>query len=226
MGRIFRENGLSIVLGVLFLIVIVGQSITGYMEYNQNQESHNSPTVGYMEYLTTGHFIEATFENWESEFLQMGLFVLLTVFLKQKGSPESKKLEGEEPVDADPREEAQKMDEKDKKKLPWPVRQGGLALKLYENSLTIVLFLLFFASFALHAIGGAQEYTNEQMQHGEQGAGALEYIFTSRFWFESLQNWQSEFLSVWALIVFSIFLRQRGSPESKPVAHPNLETGN
>ena len=219
MRRILRENGLSITLFLLFLVSLIGQSLTGQQEYNQDQQEHGRPTAGYVEYLGTGHFIEAVFENWESEFLQMGAFVILTVFLFQKGSPESKRLDVKEEQDAD-LTNAQRSD------APWPVRRGGLALALYKNSLSIALFLLFLLSFALHAVGGAREYNQEQAEHGNtERVSTIQYIGTSRFWFESFQNWQSEFLSVGALIILSIFLRQKGSPESKAVDAPHSETG-
>ena len=219
MTRALRNTGLSLAMFGLFALSIVGQSIVGEREYNEDQRSHGRPTVGYFAYLRTGHFVESVFENWESEFLQMSAYVLLTAFLFQKGSAESKDPDSPEPVDADPREH------RDDPKAPWPVRQGGWVLRLYENSLTIVLFLLFVLSFLLHAAGGAREYSSEQQEHGEQAVSLLEYLGTSRFWFESFQNWQSEFLSVGAIVVLSIFLRQRGSPESKPVAAPHDETG-
>ena len=221
MSKLFREHGLAIAMFGLFLFSIVGQAITGYMQNNDDQEQHGQQAIGFGEYLGSGHFIEAVFENWESEFLQMGVFVVLTALLKQKGSPESKKLEGEEPVDADPRDPK----ERNRKDAPWPVRQGGFVLKVYENSLSIVLFSLFFISLALHAVGGAIEYSQEQMEHGGEGVSALGYLLTPRMWFESFQNWQSEFMSIGALIVLSIFLRQKGSSESKPVAAPHYETG-
>ena len=219
MGRIWRENSLSIVMFGLFFISVLGQSIAGRLEFNEDQQDHGLPRVGYVEYLATGHFVEAIFENWESEFLQMGMYVVLTAFLRQKGSAESKKLEGEEPVDEDPAKSRGKKD------APWPVRQGGLALKLYENSLAIALGVLFVLSFLLHAAGGAREYSQDQLVHGAQPVSMIEYLGTSRFWFESFQNWQSEFLSIGVLVVLSIFLRQKGSPESKPVATPHHETG-
>ena len=218
MRRLWRENSLSIVMFGFFLAFLAGQSIAGHRSYNQDQREHDEPVVGYGEYLGSGHFVEAVFENWESEFLQMGSFVLFTIFLRQKGSPESKKLEGREAVDADPRDSR-------RRKAPGPVRRGGLALAIYENSLTIVLFLLFLASLLLHAAGGASEYNSEQLAHGGQPVSLLAYMGTSRFWFESFQNWQSEYLAVFALVVLAIFLRQRGSPESKPVDHPHDETG-
>jgi hypothetical protein len=220
MGRFFRDNGLSVVMLTLFLFSLLGQSITGFHEYNENQREHNQPTVGYAEYHTTGHFVEAVFENWESEFLQMAAYVLLTAYLFQRGSAESKDPDKDAPQDADP------AAAKNKKDAPWPVRRGGLALKLYQNSLFIVLFALFLASFALHAAGGAKEYSEEQQTHGAPGVSMVEYLGTSRFWFESFQNWQSEFLSVAAIVILSIWLRQKGSPESKPVAAAHGETGN
>lgn len=220
MRRILRENGLSIVLFVLFFFTVAGQSITGYHEYNQDQQEHQQPTIGFTEYLTSGHFVEAIFENWESEFLQMGMYVLLTAYLFQKGSPESKKLDEKEAVDRDPQKSRKKG-----KDVPWPVRRGGFVLKIYENSLCIALFSLFIISFLLHAAGGAKEFSQDQLEHGGQAVSMVQYLGTSRFWFESFQNWQSEFLSVGVLIIFSIFLRQKGSPESKPVDAPHSQTG-
>lgn len=220
MRRIFYENGLSIVLFVLFALTLLGQSVTGLHEYNEDQREHRQPAVGYGEYLTTGHFIEATFENWESEFLQMSAFVLLTAFLYQKGSSESKAPGKLEEVDV------RLLPEDVPDDAPWPVRRGGWVLKLYENSLSIALGLLFVLSVALHAVGGAEEYNQDQLAHGNAGehVSALGYVATSRFWFESFQNWQSEFLSVLAMVVLTIFLRQRSSPESKPVYAAHAET--
>jgi len=219
MRKWLRENGLSIAMFALFAISLVGQVIAGHRVYNSDQEEHGQQTVQLSEYLSSGHFVEAVFENWESEFLQMAAFVLLTAYLYQKGSPESRKLEGEADLDKSPRH-AKKKDS------PWPVHRGGLLLKLYSHSLTIALFLLFAVSFLLHAAGGASDFNQERLEHGsDERVGILKYIGTSRFWFESFQNWQSEFLSVGVLIVLSIFLRERHSPESKPVADPHDETG-
>jgi hypothetical protein len=221
MRRIFRDNGLSIVLFVgFFFTLLVGQTLTGHQEYNSDQEEHGRPGVTYLEYLGTGHFLEATAENWESEFFQMGFYVVLTIFLYQKGSSESKEPGKKEEVDRDPRQS------KNKKDAPWPVRKGGLVLKLYENSLSITLFLLFLISFYLHAVGGASEYNQEQLEHGKtEVVTTMQYMGTSRFWFESLQNWQSEFLAIFAMVFLTIFLRQKGSPESKPVDAPHSQTG-
>lgn len=219
MKKFLRNNGLSLVLFALFFLSLVGQFFTGQREYNDGQKQHGSPPISAVEYLKTGHFVEAVFENWESEFLQMGAFVLLTAFLYQKGSPESKDPDKKEAVDADPARS------KNDSRAPYPVRRGGLMLKIYENSLSLALFALFFLSFVLHGMGGAREYNEEQREHNETQISTFDYFGTSRFWFESFQNWQSEFLSIGAMIVLSIYLRQKGSPESKPVDAPHDETG-
>jgi hypothetical protein len=219
MRRILYENGISLVMFGLFLVFLAAQSLAGWRVYNQEQAAHRQPQSTYTAYLGSSHFTEAVFENWESEFLQMGAFVILTAVLRQKGSPESRPLVGEEPSDAEPRPSRRR------KGIPWPVRQGGWILKLYENSLSLALFALFFLSFALHARGGQLAYNQEQVEHGGQAVTLAGYLYTSQFWFESFQNWQSEFLSVGALVVLAIFLRQKGSPESKPVDHPHAETG-
>jgi hypothetical protein len=221
MRRFFYDNGLSIVLFVLFALTLLGQSFTGLSEYNEDQREHGQPSVGYGEYLTTGHFVEATFENWESEFLQMAAFVVLTAFLYQKGSAESRKPHAIDEGDVRLLREDVPAD------APWPVRRGGWVLRLYENSLALAFVVLFLLSAFLHAAGGAEEYNQEVSEHGgaDPRLTAFGYMATSRFWFESFQNWQSEFLSVFAMVVLSIFLRQRSSPESKPVHAPHSETG-
>lgn len=220
MRRVLRENGLSIVLVSLFLLFWVGQSVVGNYQYNSEQVEHGQPGLAYPSYLRSSHFWEATTENWESEFLQIFCYVLLTAFLYQKGSAESKKLDEPEPVDRDPR------GRRNQPNAPGPVRRGGLVLKLYEHSLSLAFLLLFLGSITMHAVSGASEYNEEQAAHGEQDKlSVLQYAGTSRFWFESFQNWQSEFLAIAAVVVLSIFLRQRGSPESKPVDSPHSQTG-
>jgi hypothetical protein len=219
MRRLLRENSLSLVLLSAFVAFWLGQSLAGHREYNQEQQAHGEAEVAYPDYLTSAHFWEATTENWESEFFQIFFYVVLTAFLYQKGSAESKKLDELEPVDRDPRNARHDPD------APWPVRRGGLALKLYEHSLSLAFLLLFFVAISLHAVSGASDYSDQQVAHGEPPVGALRYVGTSRFWFESFQNWQSEFLSIGLVVLLSIFLRQRGSPESKPVDSPHATTG-
>jgi hypothetical protein len=215
-----RNNGLSIALLALFLFALAGQVLTGHREYNDQQRDHDENEVSLGSYLGTGHFVESVFENWESEFLQMASYVILTVFLRQKGSPESRKIGEEEPIDEDPPPPGKAPQD-----APWPVRRGGLVLRLYENSLFIAFVLLFLASWLLHAAGGVAEYNAEQLAHGGSAIWFGAYLTTARFWFESFQNWQSEFLAVGLLVVLAIVLRQKGSPESKPVAAPHAATG-
>ena len=217
MRRLWRENGLTIVTLALFVLFLAGHSWAGLNEHNEEQAEHEQPAVSYAEYLASGHFIATFAENAESEFLQMGLFVWLTTFLRQKGSPESKKL-GREEVDKDPRRDRERGS-------PWPVQRGGFPLLVYENSLTLIFVVLFVFFFLLHAWSGAAHYSEEQLAHGGEAVSLLQYLGTSRMWLESFQNWQSEMLAVASLVVFSIFLRQRGSPESKPVAAPHSRTG-
>jgi hypothetical protein len=215
-----RNNGLSITWVALSVIFLAAQALVGHRVYNSEQQAHGDQPVAFSAYLGTGHFGEAVFENWESEFLQMGMFVILTAFLFQKGAAESKDPEKDhEPVDEDPRKH------RNDPGVPGPVRRGGFALKLYENSLALTLFLLFLASFALHAVTGAREYSAEQTQHGEAAVGVMGYLASAQFWFESFQNWQSEFMSVAVLTLLSIWLRQRSSPESKPVHKAHGDTG-
>ena len=214
-----KEHGLLLANIGLFLVFFGGMVVSGAADYSEDQVAHGQSAVGIFEYLGTGAFLEATFENWESEFLQMGMYVILTVFLFQKGSSESKPMGQNAPQDQDPRNATIKA------ATPWPVRRGGWVLKLYEHSLSIMFLLLFLMSVVLHAVGGSEEYSQEQQAHGQPPVSVLGYFATSRFWFESFQNWQSEFLAVAVLVGASVYLREKGSPESKPVAEPHYETG-
>jgi hypothetical protein len=217
--RPLRDNGLLLASLGLFAVFLVGMVVSGASVLEQEQREHGvQQSVSLFDYLRTGDFIEALFENWESEFLQMGMYVVLTAFLFQRGSSESKPMDQDAPQDADPRHVALTST------TPWPVRQGGWVLRLYENSLAIAFFVLFLASWALHAAGGAAAFNEEQAQHGEAAVSVWQYVATAQFWFESMQNWQSEFVAVAAIVGLSIFLRQRGSAESKPVADPHRET--
>ena len=216
--RILRNNGLSIVLTLLFVVTLAGQNLAGLRTANADRRDHGKPAMSFGEYLHSPEMLEATAENWESEFLQMGVYVMITIFLFQKGSVESKDPEGENEVD--------RLPDPGRKDAPWPVRRGGLVLSLYKRSLSIAFVLLFAASIIAHAAGGAGVYNAEQAEHGDAGrVTTFSYMKTSRFWFESLQNWQSEFLAMLSIVVLSIWLRQHGSPESKPVDAAHSETG-
>lgn len=211
----FYRNGLTIVFIILTVVAMLGQAYSGWREHNKELVEEHSHELNFSEYLTTGHFIEATFENWESEFLQMAMYVILTVKLRQLGSSESKKLDEKAEVDRvpQPHEDA-----------PWPVKKGGFILTLYKNSLSIAFFILFLISFSLHAYGSLANYNVEQKLKGLPTETVSEFLVDSKLWFESFQNWQSEFLSVASIVFLSIYLRQYGSPESKPVDAPDWET--
>ena len=210
------NNGLIIAFLLLAVFAIGGQAFTGWDQYNDFLADHNKSPVSLYTYLSTGHFIQATFENWESEFFQMALFVWFTVFLRQKGSSESKKIAGKEEVDRQPKKHPA---------APWPVRKGGWILKLYKHSLSLSLLILFLISFVLHWYGSNKDYNEIQVSEGKAAVTMFSYLSHSKLWFESFQNWQSEFLSVFAIIFLSIYLREIGSPQSKPVDAPHYETG-
>jgi hypothetical protein len=203
----------------IFAVLVGGLVLTGQRAFNADQVEHGQATVTLGGYLRQGHFWEAIFENWESEFLQMAAYILLTIFLIQRGSSESKDPDKHEAVDDDPR--AADL----RKPVPWPVRRGGVWLWLYENSLLLAFVVLFLLSVVGHAFGGAAAYNAELQDHGEAAVSVWAYATSSEFWYESFQNWQSEFLAVFAIVTLSIFLRQKGSSESKPVAAPNSATG-
>lgn len=210
------RNSLSIVVLSLMFLTLGCQFFAGRNEKNDERKEEGKPALSVAEYAKSGHFIQATFENWESEFLQMALYVLLTVSLRQVGSSESKKLDEEEEVDREPQPHPD---------APWPVRKGGIWLKIYSSSLSIAFTLLFIISFTLHFYGSLKNYNEEQADKNLPPESWDKYITSARFWFESFQNWQSEFLAVASIVLLSIWLRQKGSPESKPVDAPYSETG-
>lgn len=218
MNKTLRNNSLSLAMFFLFAVSMVGQIISGHHVFNDDRKDHHQSEIGLSDYLRSSHFVEATFENWESEFLQMGVFVLFTAWLIQKGSSESKP-----PGEEGPRKEDLRSERKPDS--PWPVHRGGLVLKIYEHSLSGSLFLFFLFAFTLHAIGGAHQHNRESLEHGGEAISAAQYLTTSQFWFESFQNWQSEFFSIWALLLLAIYLREKGSPQSKGVTSSNAETG-
>jgi hypothetical protein len=217
MRQFIKNNALSIVFVLLFLLSLVGQALTGWKEHNKELEDEGAVAISLSHYFSTGHFLQATFENWESEFLQMALFVILTISLKQKGSSESKKFDGSDEMDREPSPR--------RKDAPWPVRKGGWVLAVYKHSLSISLMLLFLLSFIIHLYGSLKDENEQLLLKGDSPQSLSHFIGTSRFWFESFQNWQSEFLSVFAIVILSVFLRQKGSPQSKPVDAPHYQTG-
>jgi hypothetical protein len=217
--RFWSNNSLSIVIFSIFAVTIVAMSIVGHRAENNEREDHKQSRQSYGEYITSGTFVEGVFENWESEFLQMWALVVLTIYLKQKGSADSKPLRGKEPVDTSSRYSIIRA---------RSFMQGAKAMghRMYSHSLSLALVLFFVLSFVFHAVGGAGNYNQQATEHGGETLTPLQYIGTSQFWYESFQNWQSEFLAVGVLLVLSIHLRERGSPESKPVGKRyNHKTG-
>lgn len=215
MKRFWRNNGLSVVLlGCFLFTLMAAQFHTGRLEYNEDRKERNLPPVGYRDYGASPHFMEATMENWESEFFQMFVYVVLTVFLYQKGSAESN--DPDRPAKREPPLTARS---------PWAARRGGWVRKLYEHSLSLAFLGLFLVAFFLHAASGARLRNEEEFARGHAPLSLMEYLGTSRFWFESFQNWQSEFLAIGSMVLLSVFLREKGSPESKPVnlAHDEHE---
>ena len=219
MRKFLYENSLTLVLLFITLGTLTGHAFTGWHQFNDEQQDFGQATVSLSQYLTTGHFIGSVFENWESEFLQMGCYVMFTIWLRQKGAADSKSVDGsEEEVDREP--------DRARQHAPGPVRRGGWQLWLYRRSLTLTLFTLFIASFWLHAYGSARNHNHEEALKGEPShETTVSILGSSEFWFQSLENWQSEFLSVASLVFLSIYLRQHGSPESKPVDAAHDETG-
>jgi len=212
----FYKNGLTIVFMGLFMVTLFAQALTGWQQHNKDLKDDNEPKIALTAYLKTGHFISATFENFQSEFLQMALYVLLTVALRQKGSAESKKIDEPEEVDREPRPS---------KNAPWAVKKGGWILRIYSNSLSICFGILFLGSWAMHLYGSWQNHNVEQVAKHLPKESVMAYLGQAEFWFETFQNWQSEFLSVASIVFLTIYLRQKGSPESKPVDAPDMETG-
>jgi hypothetical protein len=212
----FYRNALSIVFLFLTLFSLAGQAITGLKEYNEFLSEHGQQPVAFGQYLSSGHFLQATFENWESEFFQIALFVILTIYLHQEGSSESS------PLEEGTEKEGETIPHEDS---PWALKKGGWIAGFYNYSLSIALTALFLFSFAVHWYGSWKDYNHEQLIKGGPTEQFLAYLGQARFWFESFQNWQSEFLSIFAIIFLSIFLRQKGSPQSKRVNDSHDKTG-
>ena len=214
-----RDNGLTLALLTLFAASFAGHALTGLAQDNQERAEHGQAALSLAQYVVSGEFLSTVFENWESEFLQMCAYVMLTAYLYQRGSPESKDPDSAAPQDRDPAADADNPD------APWPVRKGGLWRALYSHSLGLAMLFLFASSFVLHWLNSARQAADEALAHGQPPPTAMEHLVDSQFWFESFQNWQSEFLSTAVLVALAVFLRERGSPESKPVGAPHSQTG-
>jgi hypothetical protein len=217
--RFLRNNGLTLVLLALTIFTIGGMLLAGWSVHNEELTQHGAAELSLSGYVASGHFLSAIFENWESEFLQMSAYVMLTAFLFQRGSAESKN-----PDKPDIEAEYLKRAENDEDARPSR-GAGKTGSGIYAYSLGIALFSLFIVSFILHLRYSSEAANQEAVMHGEVAKSIGRHLTSAQFWFESMQNWQSEFLSTAVIVVLSIFLRFRGSPESKPVSAPNSDTG-
>jgi quinol-cytochrome oxidoreductase complex cytochrome b subunit len=213
--RMLRNNGLTIALLTAFLISMIGMTIAGYYHENEQLAQHGLPAISIAQYLTNENFLSALFENWESEWLQMATYVVLTAYLFQKGSAESR----------DPEGPSEGRHEKDKPRYPARLNHSPLLRWLYGYSLGLALLLLFILSFLGHILASHLSSNAEAAIHGNSTQSLLAYVGGARFWFESFQNWQSEFFSTAMLVFLSIFLRYKGSPESKPLSASHNDTG-
>jgi hypothetical protein len=216
-----KHNGLSLFFLLLFALALVFQAVAGHADFNEDQIRHGDPTMSLGRYVVSSEFGTAVLENWQSEYLQFTLFVLVTVWLVQRGSPESKE-PGNEGVQSD---EEQRVGRHADERSPRWARATGIRRRLYENSLLIVMVLIWLLSWFAQSVTGVTEYNAERLDHQETAVSWAEYLTRADFWEKTLQNWQSEFLAVGSMAILAVYLRQRGSPESKPVGAPHHATG-
>jgi len=220
MKPFLRENGLALLFAALFACTLVAQSFAGQHLQNAERAQHDSDSVSWWQYVTSPEFWGAVMENWQSEFLQFAVFIGATIWLVQKGSNESKKL-GDVGLETD---EKQKLGAHTVRRSPLWAKTGGVRTALYSNSLLLVMTAMFLASWFAQSLGDWRTFNAEQRQHSDDPVSWGRYVLDPDFWEKTLQNWQSEFLAVGVMVVFTIYLRQRGSPESKPVGAPHDET--
>jgi hypothetical protein len=216
-----RENALSLAFGVLFVVVLVLQSIAGWHENNAQQLAHHEDAISWFSYVTSSAFGVDVLENWQSEYLQFTLFILVTVWLAQRGSPESKAV-GEEGTESDREQKIGRHADEDS---PLWARTGGVRTFVYSNSLVFLMTVIWVTSWVGQSITGRIVFNQEQAEHGQGPISWAEYLTRADFWNRTLQNWQSELLAVGSMAIFAVYLRQRGSPESKPVGSPHHATG-
>jgi hypothetical protein len=219
--RTLRDHSLSLFFLAIFVAALIGQSIAGHAEFNNDAIAHSSETLSYWSYVVSPDFGQAVMENWQSEYLQFTLYIFATVWFVQKGSPESKKVD-----EVGTQSEAdQKIGEYATADSPKWARARGFKLFVYSHSLLLVMGSIWIGSWLAQSLTGWRMYNETQLEHGETTLSWVQYLGAADFWQTTLQNWQSEFLAVGSMVVLSIYLRQRGSPESKPVGTPHEATG-
>jgi hypothetical protein len=219
--RFLKHNGLSVFFLVLFLLAVIFQAIAGHADFNEDQDRHGDPHMSLGRYVVSSEFGTALLENWQSEYLQFTLFILTTVWLLQRGSPESKELHrgGRES------DQKQKVGPHAGPESPRWARANGFKRRIYENSLLIVMAAIWVGSWLAQSLTGVVEYNTERLDHNQLPVSWLDYLGRPDFWEKTLQNWQSEFLAVGSMAILAVYLRQRGSPESKPVGASHEATG-
>ncbi|ONI80525.1 hypothetical protein ALI22I_45365 [Saccharothrix sp. ALI-22-I] len=220
MKRFPRDNGLGLAFGLLFLATLVGQAFAGNADLNSRRLTDGGDPIGLWQYVTSSDFAVNVAENWQSEYLQFFLFIFATVWLMQRGSPESKPA-GRLGAESD---EDQLLGPQVKEQSPPWAKAGGWRTALYSNSLGLVMLGLFIGSWLTQSIAGRSSYNNDQLNQFQDPVTWWDYVLSADFWNRSLQNWQSEFLAIGSMAVLSVYLRQRGSPESKPVGTPHTAT--
>ncbi len=219
--KALRQSSLSWFFGVILLLTLIGQALTGVAEYNSQVVIDDLPLMGIGEYVTSSQFAVDVAENWQSEYLQFLLYIVLTVWLVQRGSPESKPVDEQGGED----DQKQKLGAHASRNSPKWARAGGWRTALYSNSLGLVMGLFFLGSWGAQLVAGTSAYNSERLQNLLAPISMPQYLVSANFWNRTLQNWQSEFLAVGSMVVLSIYLRQRGSPQSKPVGSPHTATG-
>ena len=219
--RFVRENSLSLCFGLMFVAALVGQAFAGLADFNNQQLADGLAPISLGDYLTSSSFAVDVVENWQSEYLQFLLYILLTVWLVQRGSPESKEL-GKQGGESD---EDQRVGRYAQQDSPRWAATGGLRAALYSNSLGVVMGAIFVVSWFAQSVAGWAAYNEERLRQLQDPLSWAGYLISADFWNRSLQNWQSEFLAIGSMAVLSIYLRQRGSPESKPVGVSHESTG-
>jgi hypothetical protein len=221
MRRWIREQSLTLFFLAIFALSLVGQSFAGLHDFNAEQASHDGEPYSYWRFIVSSEFGGDVMENWQSEFLQFSLIILATVWLLQRGSPESKKIE-EAGLRSDKDE---RVGEHAPENAPLWAKLRDWRRRLYEHSLGIAMVAIFLGTWLAQSVTNWTAYNNEQTEHGEPAVTWVSFLGQADFWNRTLQNWQSEFLAVATMVAFSIYLRQRGSPESKPVGASHDETG-
>jgi hypothetical protein len=221
MKRFLYENSLSIFFGILLIGALIGQSFAGLHQFNANAIEHNAETYSWLRYVSSSEFGGDVLENWQSEFMQFLLYIFATVWLVQRGSSESKSLDDAGAMS----DQSQLVRGYAKPSSPSWARIDGLKRRLYENSLVLAMLFCFVGSWVGQSLTDWRAFNHEQLDHDGAPVSWGEYWVNPDFWDRSLQNWQSEFLAIGVMSVFTIYLRQRGSPESKPVGAPHDETG-